>query len=66
MSIRLAYRDGVFEPLEAVENATSGAVYTAFSDDELRQLVDTIGWLKAAERSFDFWDNPDDAVYDTA
>jgi hypothetical protein len=38
MSIKLAYRDGVFEPL---------------------------GWLKAAEKSFDFWDNPADAVDDT-
>lgn len=22
------------------------------------------GWLRAAESAFDFWDNPQDAVYD--
>jgi hypothetical protein len=26
---------------------------------------EALGWLKAAEKSFDFWDNPADAVYDT-
>lgn len=25
---------------------------------------DTHALLKLAERSFDFWDNPDDAIYD--
>ena len=28
-------------------------------------FIETVGWLKAAERSFEFWDNPADAVYDT-
>ena len=65
MSIKIAYRDGVFEPLDSVEGATPGAVYTAFSDEELRDFLETLGWLKAAETSFDFWDNPADAVYDT-
>ena len=23
-----------------------------------------MAWLKAAEPSFDFWNNPDDAIYD--
>lgn len=65
MSIKIAYRDGVFEPLDSVEGATLGAIYTAFSDEELRDFLETLGWLKAAETSFDFWDNPADAVYDT-
>lgn len=64
MSIKVAYRDGVFEPLDDVQGTRPGTIYTAFSDEELRDLLETLGWLKAAERSFDFWDNPADAVYD--
>jgi hypothetical protein len=65
MSIKVAYRDGVFEPLEQVEDAQPGAIYTVFSEEELRDFLETVGWLKAAEKSFEFWDNPADAVYDT-
>jgi hypothetical protein len=36
-----------------------------FSDEELRDIRETVGWLKAAEKSFDFWNNPADDVYDT-
>ncbi|MEK7249475.1 MAG: hypothetical protein AAB209_03530 [Bacteroidota bacterium] len=25
---------------------------------------ESLGWLKVAEPSFEFWDNPKDAVYD--
>ncbi len=62
MSIRAAYEDGVFKPLETVRGATTGKIYTVFSQDELRE---TLGWLKAAEKSFEFWNNEEDAVYDT-
>jgi len=65
MSIKVSYKDGVFEPLEKVESATPGKIYTVFSDEELRDIRETFGWLKAAEKSFDFWNNPADAVYDT-
>ena len=65
MSIQVAYRDGVFKPLEEVAGAAPGAIYTAFSKEELRDFIETVGWLKAAEKSFEFWDNPADAVYDT-
>ncbi len=34
------------------------------SEEELCDLRKMLGWLKAAEKSFDFWDNPADAVYD--
>ncbi len=30
----------------------------------LKISLEEIGWLKLAGRSFDFWDNPDDAIYD--
>ena len=65
MSIQVAYRDGVFKPLEEIVGAEPGAIYTAFSKEELRDFIETVGWLKAAEKSFEFWDNPADAVYDT-
>ncbi len=64
MSIKVAYKDGVFEPLESVKSVSPGTIYTAFSDEELLEIRETGGWLKAAEKSFDFWNNPDDAVYD--
>jgi hypothetical protein len=61
MSIRVSYKDGVFEPLEKIESATPGTIYTVFSDEELRDIRETFGWLKAAEKSFDLWNNPADA-----
>jgi hypothetical protein len=54
MSIKVAYRDGVFEPLDKVEGAPPGAIYTAFSDEELRDFLETLGWLKAAEKAQTF------------
>jgi hypothetical protein len=39
-------------------------VYRVFSEDELRGIKDELAWLKAAERSFEFWDNQEDDVYD--
>jgi len=64
MSIKVAYRDGVFEPLDKVDDTKPGAIYTAFSEEELRDVLETAGWLKAAEASFDFWNDPADAIYD--
>jgi hypothetical protein len=64
MSVKAAYKNGVFEPLEKVEGARLGEVYTVFSEEELRDVRDLAAWLKAAEKSFDFWNNPADAVYD--
>ena len=65
MGIKVSYKDGVFEPLEKVESAKPGIIYTVFSDEELRDIRETVGWLEAAEKSFDFWNNPADDVYDT-
>jgi predicted DNA-binding antitoxin AbrB/MazE fold protein len=65
MSVKVTYRDGVFKPIEKVQDAEPGAVYTVFSEEELRDMRETLGWLKAAEKSFAFWDNKEDAVYDT-
>ena len=63
VSIKVTYRDGVFEPVEDVTSVPPGQNYTAFSDEELAEIRSTIG-LNAAKDSFEFWNNPDDAVYD--
>ena len=65
MSIKVEFSDGVFKPLEKVDNVAPGVVYTVLSEDELRSLAEDLRWLKASEKSFEFWDNPEDAVYDT-
>jgi len=63
MSIKVTYRDGVFEPVEDVTDVRPGQNYTVFSDEELEEIRVTIG-LNAVEKSFEFWDNPADALYD--
>ena len=65
MSIQVAYRDGVFKPLEEVTGAEPGTIYTAFSKEELRDFIETVGWLRAAEKGFEFWDNPADEAYNS-
>lgn len=64
MSIVARYENGVFKPLEDVKEASAGKLYRVFSEEELRGLKDELAWLKAAEPSFAFWDNDEDAVYD--
>ena len=65
MSIKVEFADGVFKPFEKVDNIPAGTVYTVLSEDELRSLAEDREWLKASEKSFEFWDNPEDAIYDT-
>ena len=36
-------------------------LYRVFSEEELRSLSEGFAWLKAAEKSFDFWNNSEDA-----
>ena len=64
MSIKAEYKDGVFAPLEEVAGPTPGGVYHVFSERELRRLATAVSWLKASERSFEFWEHEEDAVYD--
>ena len=64
MSIKAKFKDGVFEPLQEVEEPTPGEVYRVFSESELRRLAAAVPWLNASERSFEFWENEEDAVYD--
>jgi hypothetical protein len=44
------------------ERRASGERYTVFSDEELAKIRDTLGWLKTAEKSFEFWNDAADAV----
>ena len=65
MSIKAEYRDGVFVPLQEVAETMPGEVYEVFSESELKRLAANVLWLKGSERSFDFWENEEDAVYDS-
>jgi hypothetical protein len=65
MGIKVTFKDGIFEPLEDVRGVHPGQTYTVFSDQELNEIRETLGWLKAAEKSFEFWNNADDAIDDT-
>ena len=49
-----------------MKGAANGEFYRVFSEEELHGLKDELAWLKAAERSFEFWDNQEDAVYEGA
>jgi hypothetical protein len=31
----------------------------------LKIKPEDVGWLRASEKSFEFWDNADDAIYDS-
>ena len=64
MSIEAEDKDGVFAPLQEVEEPTPGEVFQVFSESELRRLAADIPWLKASESNFEFWENEEDAVYD--
>jgi len=65
MSVKAEYSNGVFRPLERVPDAVPGKVYRVFSEEELRSLTENFAWLKAAETSFQFWNNEEDAAYDS-
>ena len=65
MSIKVEFSNGVFNLLRRWTKFGWGEVYTVLSEDELRSLTEDLQWLKASEKSFEFWDNPEDAIYDT-
>ena len=65
MSIKVEYRDGVFAPLQEVEGPTPDEDYQVLSESELKRLAADVPWLKGSERSFEFWENEEDAVYDS-
>ena len=65
MSIKVEYRDGVFTPLQEVEIPPPDEVYQVLSESELKRLAADVPWLKDSERSFEFWENEEDAVYDS-
>ena len=64
MSIKADYRNGVFKSLVEVSEAVPRMRYQVFSEDKLRRLAEDLRWLKGLERSFEFWENEEDVVYD--
>ena len=65
MSIKVTYKDGIFEPIEDVKGVRPGQHFTVFSDEELDAIRESLGWLKAAEKGHEFWNNAADEIYDT-
>lgn len=65
MSIKVEYRNGVFKPLVEASNAVPGKMCRVFSEGELWRFAEALPWLKVLERSFGFWENEEDAVYDS-
>ena len=55
---------GCSRPCRRWKTPRPGEVYQVFSESELRRLAAAVPWLKASERSFEFWENEEDAVYD--
>ena len=47
MSIKVEFANGVFRPIEKVDNIPAGAVYTVLSEEELRSLTEDLQWQKA-------------------
>lgn len=64
MSIRVTFTNGVFEPVGHMQNVSPGEGCTVFSDEELGDFRETLGWLKAMKKSFEFWNGAKDDVYD--
>lgn len=64
MCIKDEYRNGVFKPPLELSISVPGIKYQVLSGQELRQLGGNLSWLKSSERSFEFWENGEDAVYD--
>ena len=64
MSFKARYIEGVFKPLEEVQGAVPGKTYWVFSEEELSDLNEDLQWMRFAEKSFAFWNNDEDAVYD--
>jgi hypothetical protein len=66
-------RANKYKPMSTVQEI-SAAIEQLDIHDQIRLLhdlpahlkiqPDDVAWLKAAEPAFEFWNNPDDAVYD--
>jgi hypothetical protein len=54
MSIKATFTEGVFKPVDEVNDAVPGKTYRVFSEEELRGLTHDLDWLKLTEQSFEF------------
>jgi len=64
MPVRVRYVGGIFEPLDEAADLEEGRVYRALTRSDVIELLETLSSLELSERSFAFWDNPEDDVYD--
>jgi cation transport regulator ChaC len=56
----------VAEITEAIERLEAREQVQLLSElpRHLKIDLEDLAWLRASEKSFEFWDNPEDAIYD--
>lgn len=65
MRVKVMHTNGVFLPLEQAKGVSPGRPYAVFSDEEVAEIRETLAWLEAVEKSFEFWNSPADTIFDT-
>jgi hypothetical protein len=62
----LCFMSTVTEITQAIERLDVSAQVQLLQElaTHLKIKPEDVAWLNASEQSFDFWDNPEDAVYD--
>ena len=53
-------------PVAVISPLDADALEMALNDETKRAEREALGWLAASESAFDFWDNEEDEVWDTA
>jgi hypothetical protein len=64
MGVKSSMKTASSNPLETVTDMATGQVCRVFSEEQLNAERGDLPWLCLAEKSFDFWDNEEDAYYD--
>ena len=65
MVTKADHGNGVFAPLQKVDEATPGEDDQVLSGSEPKKRAADVPSLKASELSFEFWDNEEDSGYDS-
>ncbi|MDE0105146.1 MAG: hypothetical protein OXN89_22445 [Bryobacterales bacterium] len=65
MGPKADHGNGVFAPLQKVDEATPGEDDHVLSGSEPQKRAADVPWLKASELSFEFWDNKEDSGCDS-
>ena len=64
MSIKVEYLNGVFKPLETVNNMPSGARVRSFFGKRTSRSRGKSDVAEGGRKGFESWNNPEDETYD--